>query len=85
MKITINVNEYVSVKLNDRGHAILRENYDHLWRGRSPYPYNPPKEDAEGYSRWSVWHLMQEFGPHMYLGMTVPFDTDIVYEHTSNG
>ena len=77
----INVNEYVSVKLNDYGRDLTRRNHDKLWAGDTRFPYKAPKEDLEGYSRWSIWHLMQEFGPYVGCGFTVPFDTDIVYEH----
>jgi hypothetical protein len=37
----------------------------------------PPKEDAEGWSEWQLWVLMQEFGPHMGLGFLAVIETEI--------
>jgi hypothetical protein len=77
----INVNDTIKVKLKDAGRDIHRADWLKYMPANYPYKIN---EDAEGYSSWSIWNFMQLFGHHIYLGMTVPFDTDIVYEHPSN-
>lgn len=71
-----NVNQTVYVKLTDKGRRILREN--HVKRlGRYPLRYEEPKVDAEGYTRFQLWVLMQEFGPHMRLGLDPFFEATI--------
>lgn len=79
--VPFNTNAYVRVKLNDQGRAIHRA----IWDGiRAEYPslrpYSPLREDAEGWSRWQLWSLMQDFGPHISLGRQPPFATDIEFE-----
>jgi hypothetical protein len=72
----MNLNDTVYVKLTDYGRELMLKNYDALWAGRAvpPYKFNLPQEDADGFSRWQLWALMQEFGPHICLGMRHPFD-----------
>jgi repressor LexA len=67
----INLNDKVRVKLNDLGREIhKKENDDHP-------EYQPPEEDENGWSEWQLWTLMRTFGPHMNLGVKVPFETTI--------
>ena len=40
-------------------------------------PYIPPKEDADGWSEWQLWVLMQEFGSAISMEMRPPFETNI--------
>jgi len=78
----LNINDTVKVKLNDYGREYLRKQHEELFElclGR--VPYNPRKEDEEGYSSWQLWDLMNTFGPATYLGATeLPFETEIVIE-----
>jgi hypothetical protein len=76
---SFNVNEYVLVRLTEHGREIIRKD-DAKWgelypslRGRSTLP----KEDADGWSKWQLWHLMQTFGPHVANGVQNPFETTI--------
>jgi repressor LexA len=73
-----NINETVRVKLNEDGLRILEarhtELYQHIGLDR---PFAPPQVDDEGYSRFQLWTLMREFGPHIRMGMKPPFDTTI--------
>jgi DNA-binding MarR family transcriptional regulator len=71
-----NVNNCVRVRLTDKGREILRQNHDALWKGRREYTPTVT-EDEDGWSKWQLWALMQEFGPHMWLGGVVPFETEI--------
>lgn len=83
---TMNLNDTVLVKLTDRGRELMRANYDALWADRKvpPYEFKLPKEDAEGFSRWQLWSLMQEFGPHIHMGMQNPFDLTIRVEEPAD-
>ncbi len=73
----INLNDVVRVKLTKLGKSIHRSNHEVLASGTrlEHFPYIPPKEDAEGWSEWQLWRLMQEFGPHTKIGFDVCFET----------
>ena len=78
--VPFNVNEYVRVKLTERGKKCLRENYDKLaqaWGGKLTFQFRLPEEDADGWSRWQMWSLMQDLGPHISIGSEPPFETSI--------
>lgn len=67
--VKINLNDKVRVKLTDHGRAVCQKHWG-----------EPPKEDADGWSTWQLWVLMQEFGQHMYLGCPSPFEDIEVIE-----
>lgn len=79
-EVNFNINDYVRVKLTERGFEILKKDAEEF---RRLYPtallgaYVPPKVDAEGYSKFQLWHLMKEFGPHITMGTVPPFGTII--------
>jgi len=74
----LNVNSTVRVKLTDHGRAVHAKDHADCWGSAGVIrPYTPPKEDAEGWSRWQLWVLMQTFGPHTYLGGRPCFEADI--------
>jgi hypothetical protein len=76
--IPFNLNHSVQVKLNDRGIAILRKRHDELAkRAPSLSPFEV-KVDEFGYTKFQLWHLMQVFGEHISMGMTSPFETEIL-------
>ena len=79
--IEFNVNEYVLVKLTDHGRSVCEANHAQLLASTGlPHiklPYRAPKEDAEGWSKWQLWHMMQEFGHHVGLGLTPCFEAVI--------
>lgn len=67
-EIRFNINQYVKVKITKHGKDILvKDEY--------PYPY---KEDKDGWSKWQMWHLMEQFGQYIYLGCEPPFETEII-------
>lgn len=73
-----NVNNYVKIKLNERGKEILLKEWEAMPESyRSRYPFKSPKEDEEGWSKWQLWNVMETFGPHIFLGCVNPFDTEI--------
>ena len=74
-----NMNDCVKVKLTIKGREAHRKNHENLIM-RFPnlkLKYVPPKEDDEGYSKWQLWCLMEEFGKHVHIGMDSLFDSDI--------
>jgi hypothetical protein len=81
-----NVNSGVRVKLTPLGLSILRQQDEEFcalipaaaaasWRKGEPARYEP---DAEGYHEFQLWDLMHRLGPYCWMGLDVPFDTDIL-------
>ena len=78
MKISININEIVRVKLTDRGRQIHQEIWDDLIKfAPSLGPYEPKKEDSEGWSEWQLWSLMSNFGQYCGMGCEPCFEINI--------
>lgn len=85
--IEFNLNDFVLVKLNENGKRIHKNKFDQLRNIVAPYykegektglgEYKEPEEDKDGYSKWILWELMQEFGPYITMGFDPPFDTTI--------
>lgn len=78
----LNINQTVRVKLTDFGREILTQRAENLeklygFKVRSK-PY--PEEDAEGYSTWQLWHLMEDLGQYVKLGYNLPFETEIILD-----
>lgn len=81
--VPFNINDYVYVKLTDRGRAIHRQQFDEFNRhvmSLMPREYTPPKEDENGWSKWQLWVLMSTFGEHCHMGDDPPFETKIQFE-----
>ena len=84
-----NINHKVRVKLTDEGREALKKRHRDFWSevGRPSEPYTPPIEDAEGWSEWQLWCLMQELGAYFMLGVNAPIETTIQFvvpEQTPN-
>lgn len=75
-QMLFNINHHVWVQLSKTGRKIHLD--EHI-KSASPYSYEAPKE-IEGWSRWQLWHLMEMFGPHIYNGAELPFETTIKIE-----
>lgn len=75
------MNEYVYVKLNQKGLNELKRQGDEL---RATFknlgPYEPPKVDDNGYSKFQLHDLMFRLGHLCQLGFEPPFDTDILID-----
>ncbi len=74
IKILSNPNEYVCVKLTDKGRAILKDRHIELIK---LYPglkcdYIPPKE-INGWTEFQLWVLIERFGPYFNCGVEFPF------------
>ena len=81
--VAFNINGSVLVKLTDYGRNCLRANYNRLaeaYGGKLTWKFRLPKEDSEGWSRWQMWSLMEELGPHIKMGFNPPFETEIKIE-----
>jgi len=78
-KIPFNINDYVLIKLTDRGKKILKENYDELQFEGKP-TFKLPKTDENGYSKYQLWGLMSEFGKYLFNGCKIPFEMNIFFE-----
>lgn len=78
-RFEININEHVRVKLTELGRLMLERQHAEFWTStrRARPAYKPPEEDAEGWSDWQLWCLMQNFGQHCGLGLPLPFETTI--------
>ncbi len=85
-KIPFNVNDYVLIKLTDRGKEILKKNYDELQLliiqsgGKPTFEFKLPKTDENGYSKHQLWSIMSEFGKYLYLGCEAPFEMNMFFE-----
>lgn len=75
----LNVNDVVRVKLTAEGRKIHAKAHVDFWATVGQQKkYTPPKEDAEGWSEWQLWSLMDAFGKHLGMGLPLPFETEIV-------
>jgi hypothetical protein len=83
--IDFNINQKVRVKLTNKGRAELQRQRDELNRpyvliGREPPFGGPPFiEDAEGWSEWQLWCLMENLGHLCSIGSSGPFETGIQF------
>ena len=80
--IRFNVNDHVRVRLTAHGKEVLKSNHDELFTKIGlieKYPFHPPKEDADGWSVWQLWHLMHELGHATGMGLELCFDTTIEF------
>lgn len=81
--VVFNINDYVQVKLTERGKKCLRENYDKLaasYGGKLPFKFKLPTPDKDGWTRWQAWSLMQDLGQHVCMSAEPPFETTIRVE-----
>lgn len=71
MKVKINLNDFVKVKLTDYGKEIYYHRFDELGKclGKEDWAYFP-KEDEEGKSKFQLWDFIQLYGN--YIGMARP-------------
>ena len=75
-----NINNYVKVKLRDRGREILKEQHEELNRltHGALSEFKLPKEDRYGWSEWQLWNLISTFGENVHMGQEPHFETEIV-------
>lgn len=87
IEVPFNLNEYVKVKLTPKGHQILKDAHDKLYKGGPLHEYEPPEEDEDGWSKWQMWCFMAAIGKHIHMGMQPPVHTNIKFlcEEKNNG
>ena len=83
--ITINLNDFVKVKLTDVGKDIYYHQNDELneairQRGGRPVEARMPKVDEDGYTSFQLHDLMTLYGPHIAVWKQLPFATNMLYE-----
>jgi hypothetical protein len=75
---SFNINHMIRVKLTARGKRLLQMH--------RPICSATLRVDADGWSEWQLWELMQTFGEHCVMGLEPPFETTIEFsikEHTA--
>lgn len=79
-QVPVNLNNYVTLKITERGLRVFREYHDRM--GLDWEPYAKMNGEAKRGATWrmQMWQVMQIFGPSIYLGCDPPFDTNIVIE-----
>ena len=88
--MTINMNDFVSVKLTEDGKIILesyRWSMKHILesKGLKGFDLPVPKPDENGCFRFQLWNLMYIFGPYIGMGMPIPFENNaVVIEEDNN-
>lgn len=76
-----NLNDYIHVKLNDRGRTILINRHDKLNETlKNCLPPLRIEVDNEGYSKFQMWDFMAIFGGYMGMGQQLPFSTTVKVE-----
>jgi hypothetical protein len=69
-----NINDYVKVRLTDKGMKVLADHYG----GEIPEWFVNYMED--GWTKFQLWDLASIFGENLYNGCTLPFETNILIE-----
>lgn len=71
-EVRINLNESINVRLTDIGKDIYYHQFDELNERCGKIVCKPsfPKEDADGYTQFQLWHFMELYGEH--IGVTKP-------------
>ena len=69
----VNLNEYIKVKLTDKGKEIYRNYYHDI-----DDEYIPTLDvDEEGYCKFQLWDFMRIFGEHFCMGGGLPCETNV--------
>ena len=78
-----NINDYVKVRITERGKTILQEQLAQRvrnWSCENRCPYLSRGGDANGYIKFQMWELMHIFGNDLYNGCQIPFDTTVLID-----
>lgn len=69
----VNLNEYIKVKLTDKGKEIYR-NY---WHYIDDEDVPTLDTDEEGFCKFQLWEFMHIFGEHFHMGGRLPCETNV--------
>lgn len=82
MKVTVNMNEWVKVKLTDYGIEVLKKQHKELQRIlKTNREFTPPETDDGGYVKFQLWDLFERFGSHVGLCKAKCFEFEILIEN----
>jgi hypothetical protein len=72
-----NMNDRVQIRLTTIGRTVVANDDAEVRAVFPSYGGMTVNEDADGWSEWQLWEVMQVFGPSIYLAGKPPFDTTI--------
>ncbi len=81
--LSYNINEYVYVKLVDRGKTIWKEHYEKHKLVSTDFPFESlynSYTNFDGYTRFQFYDLCHIFGTQLTVGSEAPFGTSILFE-----
>lgn len=79
--VDFNINNWVKVKLTQKGLVILKHQHDLLKLSiPSLGEFETPDVDSDGYTSFQMWYLMDMFGAYIHLGAEPPFETGVKIE-----
>lgn len=80
--VSFNANNYVYVKLTQKGLDILKKEHDDLksFYGDKISDFEPPTGNKDGYSKFQLWVLMSTFGGDCFNGCDAPFETTFLID-----
>lgn len=70
MRLELNLNDYVTIKLNPLGHKIIEERDEKVF-----FPI-----DSEYKTKVPLWQLMYTFGNYLSMGSEIPFENCLIME-----
>lgn len=81
---TFNINEFVRVKLTQKGKLIYSEHQIEIQKDFNKNKIKIdvqlyPEIDEEGFSKFQLWHFMEIFGSYMYCGAEPVIEGPILY------
>lgn len=86
MDVLVNANNYVKVKVNESGIAILAKRHQVLdemvkRNGGGSIGSFSLEVDEQGYTKFQLWDLMKVFGESISIASDPPFDLDLIFEN----
>ena len=72
-----NLNDYIKVKLNDKGKDIYYHQYD-AWIDKTDLKREYPKIDENGYTEFQAHEFIKLYEKHMKIGFDLPFEMNIL-------
>ena len=85
MKLFMNLNENIKVKINDEGYQYMADKHNEImkeWthlKSHSAEHYKM-KADKDGYTKMQFWNFIEEFGPITHIGFQLYYDPNILIE-----
>lgn len=67
MKVTVNLNDTVVLKLNAHGAKIYNDYYSPICADQ--------RVNVDDVIKVTLWHMAHIFGPHLYNGGKLPFES----------